>query len=201
MDNLQSKPTVEPGLHPVVAEKQNLRESGKEAGLVHAPIVSVAPQSEGGWSPDNPNRPKKVTKTIDNVIDWLHSFEERNFEFPFGDLEPGQGLFIAKEENRTVDSLIANVRKQVHKLNEMYSERETNDDGDGILDVVTIERKKRNEDGTIQLDNGVPRVGAASGHLPRMVRYRQFIVRSVVKGQEINDDKMEHDGVIVVRVY
>lgn len=184
------------GLHPVTVDKETLHESGKEAGLVNAPIVSVEPQNT------NPvqNKPRKH-KMVANTIDWLHGYEEQNFEFPYGDIKPGQGMFIALEEGKTIDTLLANIRKQVHKLNEMYSERETNEDGDNILDMVTIEKKKRNDDGTIQLDNGVPRVGANSGHMPRMVRYRQFVVSSVAKGEKVNNETMDSGGVIVTRVY
>lgn len=196
----QASPPAQPAkaLHPVTVEKQDLREHGKEAGLVNAPIVSVEGQSENTPATQ---KPKKEHKTISNAIDWLNDYEKENFEFPFGDIKPGEGMFIAKEDNRTVDGLLASVRKQVHRMNEMFAEKETNDDGDNILDMVTIERKKRNDDGTIQLDNGVPRVGATAGHLPRMVRYRQFVVRSVNKGEKIDNEKLSNDGVIVVRVY
>lgn len=196
-DQGQATSTVKPGMHPVVADKQDLHESGKEAGLVKAPIVSVNPQSEATPA----SKPtKKNFKLIDNAID--HLFDDTDaFEYKYGDLKPGQGVFIDKPEGATIDSLIANTRKTVRKLNERYSEKETNENGDNILDMVTIEIKKRNEDGTIQLDNGVPRVGASSGHLPRMVSYRKFVVRAITKGEKIGSGKMEHDGVLVVRVY
>lgn len=193
----QATSTVKTPMHPVVADKQDLRESGKEAGLVNAPIVSVNPQTEATPA-SNPS--KKSFKLVDSAIDSLIEDSDK-YEYDYKGLKPGQGVFISKPEGSTIDSLMANARKTVHNLNEQYSERETDKNGDTILDMVTIEIKKRNEDGTIQLDNGVPRVGANSGHIPRLVSYRKFIARPITKGEEIGFSKAEHDGVLIVRVY
>lgn len=181
-------------LHPMVAEAEPFRDSGKDVHQVNPPIVSVA-ASSGEKSSKSDNH-----VFVDNALD--HLFDDKLYpEGPFDNLKVGQGVFIPNEENQTTDKALAKTHKIILKLREQYSEIETNEDGDEILDQVIVSIRKRNDDGTIQLENDKPVVGANAQNMPRRIYYRNFIAKAVVKNDELSkNQKASGDGVFVIRV-
>lgn len=181
-------------IHPMVAEPEPFRDSGKDIHQVNPPIVSVAPNT-GNVQSKSDNH-VFVDNALDNLFD-----DTIHVKGPFNDLKIGQGVFVPNEQNQTTDKALSKTHKIISKLREQYSEIETNDDGDEILDQVIISTRKRNDDGTIQLENDKPVVGANSTNMPRRIYYRNFIAKAVTKDQELSDSqKASADGVFVIRV-
>lgn len=170
-------------------------------GLVHAPVVSMHPTSE--QQGDN----KKVTEDDYRIVDkaFIHiTADEKKadveFKYPFNELELEQGLFIPVPEGGTTDQLMSEMYKMVANYRKQFSDVERDENGDDVMVDQAINVKKRNEDGTVQLDGGVPRLGIKSGFVPKLIG-PNFIIKAIVKDDEIADgDKAEHDGVLVVRM-
>lgn len=179
------------------------QEGGKEMGLVHAPITSLHPTSEDQNKKADADKPKP--KMISNAnIQLNHYLPEAghvDFEYPFNELKVGDGFFI--ETETTTDALMAKLYKQVDQYRKQNSEIERDELGDDYMIDLAINRKKRNDDGTVQLDGGVPRLGIASGFAPKLVG-PSFVVKAVVKGDKIGsgDDGQEadSDGALVIRM-
>lgn len=197
------------GMHPSVGESQPYRDSGKEISKVNAPIVSIAPASadsaDGGAQHDDwteaPKQQMFKNIIVDGAADTFYKSAYKDTGYPFEDMEYGQGMFIATKPGKTTDALLARLNKQIYHLRQKYSEQDTDQNGDTILDQVAVEIKKRNEDGTIQLVNGEVNKGANFTHLERRTYWRNYVVKPVVKDQEIgNDTKAPHDGVLIIRV-
>jgi hypothetical protein len=178
-------------LHPVVADRNEFKNSGEDTSKVNAPIVSVAPAS-GETSKDSKHF------IVENVLDDLFD-EKLHNKTDFDKLEVGQGVFIPVEQNKTTDDLLANINRKIIMLREQYSEVERNIDGDEIHDQVIVLTRKRNPDGTIQLENDKPIVGANAEHMPRRIYYRNFVAKPIVKGDKLGDKEAEGDGVLVIR--
>lgn len=190
-DNTRTKEEL--NLHPKVVDKEVLRNSGKETGLVDPPIVSVAPASgKTGKSGDEPKILSDVSKLVGNPQDE---------DYEYSKLELEQGLFIPVEPNTTTDMLLAKINKSIHRAKIRYGVPEVDENGDEILDQVCVKVKKRNEDGTIQLNNNVPITGATFQQHTKYIYSRNFIAKPVMKDQEIGDGvKAESDGVVIIRV-
>lgn len=93
--------------------------------------------------------------------------------------------------------------KQVDQYRKQNSEVERDENGDDIMIDLAINQKKRNEDGTVQLDGGVPRLGIKSGFTPKLIG-PNFVVKTVIKGDKlaVGDDGQEadKDGALVIRM-
>ena len=98
---------------------------------------------------------------------------------------------------------MAKLYKQVDQYRKQNSEIERDENGDDMMIDLAINQKKRNEDGTVQLDGGVPRLGIKSGFTPKLVG-PTFIVKAVVKGDKIgagdNGQESDSDCAIVIRM-
>ena len=175
------------------------QEGGKEMGLVNAPVTSLHPTSEPQFDKEEGEADYEL---IDNANFKLNHYLPETgvteFDYPFEDLEVGQGLFIPSKT--TTDALMAKLYKQVDQYRKQNSEIERDEMGDDIMIDLAINRKKRNEDGTVQLDGGVPRLGIASGFTPKLVG-PSFVVKAVVKGDEIAEgNEADRDGALVIRM-
>lgn len=182
-------------LHP--NEQQN--EGGKEMGLIHAPVTSMHPTSASQTEDDEPE-----FRIIENANFKIQHFLPENghqeFKYPFEDLEPGQGMFIPVPKGKTTDALMNEMHRSVNQYRKQNSEVERDENGDDVMEDVAINVKKRNEDGTVQLDGGVPRLDIKSGFRPKLIG-PGFTVKAVVKGDEIGEgEEADTDGVLVVRL-
>lgn len=110
-------------------------------------------------------------------------------------------MFIPVPKSRTTDQLMLEMYKSVDQYRKQNSEVERDENGDDIMEDVAINTKKRNSDGTVQLDDGIPRLGISSGFRPKLLG-PNFVVKAVVKGDSLADggDKANADGVLVVRM-
>jgi hypothetical protein len=177
------------------------QEGGKEMGLVHAPVTSMHPTSSSQTNEDEPE-----FRMIDNanfkVNHFIHESGHVDFKYPFEDMEPGQGMFIPVGKNKTTDGLMSEMYKAVDQYRKQNSEIERDENGDDVMEDVAINVKKRNEDGTVQLDGGVPRLDIKSGFRPKLIG-PNFTVKAIVKGDKLGEDDSEEadtDGVLVVRM-
>lgn len=182
-------------LHPVVVDNDILRNSGKNSGLVHAPVISIAPSS-GNPAKSVKNEPKILTD-----VSALMG-EDEDDEYPYDKLELDQAFFVPTQPNSTTDTLLAKIHKSVNMAKKRYGEIEVNEEGDEIWDMICIRTKKRNDDGTIQLHgDNTPNLGANFDQQPRYIYTRNYIAKPVIKGQKIGDGvEAESDGVVVIRV-
>lgn len=184
-------------LHP----NENRNEGGKEMGLVKPPITSLHPTSSSQTEDDEPE-----FRMIDNanfkIQHYMHSAAHTEFRYPLEDMEPGQGMFIPLAKGKTTDSLMSEMHRIVDAYRKQNSEVEKDENGDDVMEDVAINVKKRNDDGTVQLDGGVPRLTVRSGFRPKLIG-PSFTVKAVVKGDKLaNDDSEEADtdGVLIVRM-
>lgn len=178
-------------VHGVLHPNEDKQEGGKEMGLVHAPIVSLNPTSE------QPKKDIPEPTMIDNARFNVVS-DHVNIDYSFADLIVGQGMFIPVET--TTDALMSKVYKAVDQYRKQASEVARDENGDDIMVDEAINQKKRNEDGTVQLDNGVPRLGIKSGFVPKLIG-PNFAVKAVVKGDKLSEDiEAEGDGALVIRM-
>lgn len=178
---------------------QPFRDSGRNDGLVNAPIQSIHPTSQKQGGDVDAWGEKKNFKIIDNVNLALGK-DEQKFAYPFVDLEIGQGIFIPVEQNGTTDQLVAAVHRQVDAFRKYASSVEHDENGDEVMERVIIKEKKRNDDGTIQLSGNEIRTGANQTSREKLIG-PNFAVKAVVKGDAIAEgNEAEGDGVLVVRM-
>lgn len=209
-DNPGIKPNAQPPApphgNPDAVEHAQLKqadkqEGGKDMGLLKAPIVSMHPTSE----PQGEQKAKiGEHRIIENanvrLNHYLHDSAHAQLNYPFEKLDIRQGMFIPVEENSSTDALMSKIYKQVAQFRKQNSEVERDEDGDDVMEDVTINKKKRNEDGTVQLDGDTPRLTVKSGFRPKLVG-PNFIVKAVVKGDEVGEnDKADSDGALVIRL-
>jgi hypothetical protein len=172
-------------------------EGGKEMGLVKAPTVSLNPTSAKQVDAKK-IKPVFIDAANFKLNHYLPEAGHVAFDYPFTDLKVGQGFFMAVET--TTDALVSKLYKQVDQYRKQNSEVERDENGDDVMEDVAINQKKRNEDGTVQLDGGVPRLGIKSGFRPKLIG-PNFVVKAVVKGDTIAEGKeAESDGVLVIRM-
>lgn len=177
------------------------QEGGKDMSQLDAPIVSMHPTSE----PQGDQKAKLGEhRMIDNanfkLNHYLPEIGHVEFNYPFEDLELNQGMFIPVEENSTTDALMTKLHKQVDQYRKQNSEVERDEDGDDVMEDVAINKKKRNDDGTIQLDGDKPRLGIKSGFRPKLIG-PNFVVKAVVKGDKIGENnEADGDGALVIRL-
>lgn len=158
--------------------------------------MSVAPASGdtelGGWG-----KPEyKIFKDVSKLIG-----DDEDDEYPFDELKLEQGFFIPTQPNSTTDVLLAHMQERIERIKKRYGSIETDEHGDDVWESVLIRNKKRNDDGTVQLQHGKPITGANQTNRPKYIYTRNFVVKPVVKGQELGDKvKADADGVMVIRV-
>lgn len=178
---------------------QDQKQGGKDMGLVKPPIVSMhlTSQAQG-----EANAKAGEHTVIDNANFRLgvDTSQDIQFKYPFEDLKPSQGMFIPVEENSTTDALMSKLFKQVAQYRKQASEVERDEDGDDVMEDVAINKKKRNDDGTVQLDGDTPRLGIKSGFRPKLLG-PAFTVKAVVKGDQLSkNNKADSDGALVIRM-
>ena len=181
--------------HAEILSAEALKNSGKDDNILHAGLKSVAPASgkKANWSKDEDY---KILSDVSLLFE-----DDGDEKYPFGELEIDQGFFVAVKPNETTDQVLAKMHKSVEAAKKRYGEPEVNEDGDRILEVVTIETRKRNEDGTVRLNGNQPILGADFHQRPKYVYTRNFVVKAVIADQEIGENvKAEGDGVVVIRV-
>jgi hypothetical protein len=174
--------------------------SGKDMGLVKPPIVSMH-RTSGEQSEDTE---AKEFKIIDNanfkLNHHIHKDGHYKFNYPFEDLIVGQGISIPIPKNSTTDKFMIHMHKQINQYVKQNSEVERDEDGDDVMEDVAINKKKRNGDGTIQLDGDTPRLGIKSGFRPKLIG-PTFTVKAVVKGDELAEGtEADKDGVLIIRM-
>jgi hypothetical protein len=126
--------------------------------------------------------PKKEFKVIDKVDYRLTKVE---FAYPFYDLAVGQGFFVPLEYPNTMDTLVYSVHRQVMQYKLANSEVELNEDGDEVLENVTVLTKARNPDGSFKLGpDGQPKIGGGSVTRHKLIG-PSFMVKAVRKGDRI----------------
>lgn len=198
VDKNAEKGSSQGGFHPAVGGGGNPNEGhGKNVGLVKAPIVSM--NATSGLSGK-----KKTDYQIFNKIDIDDSKDDAPNEFPFDDLNAaGDGFFVPATDAESTDSIVEKMHRAVDGMRKRYAEVERTADGDRILDMVCIEERKKNDDGTIQLEaDGKPIVGANFQQHPKLIYSRNYVVRAVAKDDEYSEgNKVPGDGVLVIRVY
>lgn len=178
---------------------------GRDESQVHAPTVSLNPtsQPQGDGAEDEEEAEYDI---IDGASLKLYSStvpEQAwvDFKYPFDELEFGQGMFIPVPKGGTTDGLMNKIHKMVDQYRKQNSEVEKDEDGDDVMEDVAINKKMRNDDGTVMLDGDKPRLGIKSGFRPKLIG-PNFAVKAVVKGDIISDDDYEadNDGVLVIRL-
>lgn len=187
--------------HTMVAENQPFKGSGKDKSIMGAPIVSMSPTSKQPVGTPEASKPKIIDKVSDELIN-LNSFKEEDEDYPFSQLEVGQAFFVSAKNEVTTDALVEKMNARVYYTKQKYGEIEKNENGDEIWEQVTVKTRKRNDDGTIQLEpDGKPTVGAHFTHVAKMAYARNFIVRPVAKDMEISKGQnATEDGVMIIRV-
>lgn len=197
-----TEPTFDPdesrkSKNTFISDAEPFKDSGREVGLVKAPIVSLHPSS--GETGDVPDK----FEVFDNANRHLnHVGPKTDFTYPFLDMNIGQGFFVPVKHGGTVDSLIRHLHSSINHFQKQTSVEEKDENGDDVMESVTTLPKKRNQDGTIQLNgNGDPIVGANHTNRPKLIHMAQFIVKSAVKDDELADGrKADSDGALVIRV-
>lgn len=189
-----------------VKSGDNNKNTGKETGLIHAPEVSLEPTSQDSADKNNSNwrSQEKKFMIIDDANKASTDPDKPDVayykQYPFLDLELDQGVFIPNRPGLTTDDLMAQLHRDIYRTREFLAEVERDENGDEILECLCVLPKKRNEDGTVQLEGGKPIVGANFVQRPKLVTSRHFTVRSVVKDYDLGGGKKApEDGVLVIR--
>lgn len=177
------------------------QEGGKDMSQLDAPIVSMHPTSEHqGEQKAKIGEHRIIDNANFKLNHYLPEIGHMEFNYPFEDLKLNQGMFIPVEENSTTDALMTKLYKQVDQYRKQASEIDRDENGDDIMIDLAINQKKRNEDGTVQLDGDKPRLGIKSGFVPKLVG-PNFVVKAVVKGDKIGEnDRADGDGALVIRL-
>lgn len=181
--------------HAQILSSEALKHSGKDDNQLHPGIKSVAPASgeKVDWPED------KKFKMLNDVSMLLG--DDGDEDYPYEKLKLEQAFFVAVKPNQTTDQVLADILKSIDAAKKRYGEPEVNEDGDRILEVLTIETRKRNEDGTVRLNGDRPIVGADFHQRPKYIYTRNFIAKPVIAGQKLAEGvEAEGDGVVVIRV-
>jgi hypothetical protein len=163
------------------------------------------PATKSAFDPIEPAKPdvvetppKKEFKKFDKVD---YRLVKTEFLYPFEELEVGQAFFVPLEAPNTMDTLVFGVHRQVMQYKLVNSEIELNEDGDEVLENVTIRSRLRNTDGSFKLGpDGLPKISASSISRHKLIG-PSFMVKPVLKDDQIAEEtKAEADGVLVIRV-
>lgn len=186
--------------HAAIGEVKK-QAGGKDMSQIDAPIVSMHPTSEPQGDQKAKIGEHRMIKNANFKLNhYLPEIGHVEFNYPFEDLELNQGMFVPVEENSTTDALMSKLYKQVDQYRKQASEIDRDENGDDIMIDLAINQKKRNEDGTVQLDGDKPRLGIKSGFTPKLVG-PTFIVKAVVKGDQLaKNNEADGDGALVIRM-
>lgn len=181
--------------HAEILSAEAIKHSGKDDNQLHPGIKSVAPAS--GKKVSWPDEQKyKILPDVSALIG-----DDDDEEYPFEKLKLEQAFFVPTKPNETTDQLLAQMQHKIEAAKKKYGEIEVNEEGDKIMEVLTIETRKRNDDGTVRLNGDKPIVGANFHQRYKYIYTRNFIVKPVYGGQELADGvEAEGDGVVVIRV-
>lgn len=206
-DNRNNNPRV--AQHQALDDPDTRKQSGKDIGLVDAPLVSINPTSGNQKLTGDGKQPKDY-KIFDHANQRLNnpaaSTYVSEFRYPFDKLEIDQGFFVPVTEGTTTDKLMDQVHDQINIYREQTAECEKDKEGNDVWESVVIQTKKRTDDGVIQLDSfNKPIVGANQTNRPKLIYAANFIARPVVKGDNMLDEGKgeeiaDSDGVLVIRV-
>lgn len=178
------------------------QEGGKDQSTPFAPTVSMHPTSQPQGDADQPDKPdyrivEKASFRLNSSTVPEQMWKES--DYPFHELEIGQGMFCPVVRGETTDKLMSKLHKQVDEYRKQNSEVEKDENGDDVMEDVAINVKQRNDDGTIMLDGDTPRLGIKSGFRPKLIG-PNFAVKAVVKGDKISEnDEADNDGALVIR--
>jgi len=123
----KGKPSDNPNAvpHKALEQGNKHKNSGKDIGLVNAPIVSLNPTS--GEEGDGE---KKDYKIFDNPNRYLNfKGEPQEFKYPFEKMDVDQGIFIPVEKGDTTDNLVASLHKDIDAFRKQTSEIEKDENG------------------------------------------------------------------------
>ncbi len=155
------------------------------------------------WKADAvpPPAPKVEKAKVTLVNDAFHVRNDDE-HYPFTEMKPGQGFFVPNEPNQTTAQNAAKVHSHIVAVNDLYSEVETDENGDEVWEEVYVRTAKRNADGTVALDaGGRPIVGHDPISRPNLVYSRHYILRQIAKDDMIAGKKADADGVLVARLF
>lgn len=192
--------------HQVVRSADKKKATGKEMGLPFPPEVSLNPMSSEQAEDKSSNPSFKDQKNLIIKKASLHNLvtddnKGKGSPFPFLDLEIDQGVFIPATDKLSTDELMEKTYRDIANVRKYYGYVERDENGDEILEMLCIKERKRNDDGTIQLQNGQPLVGANFTQSPKLTSSHSFIVRAIVKDDDLGDNqKAPSDGVMIIRV-
>lgn len=174
---------------------------GRDESQVAAPTVSLYPTSQPqGESEAEIGEHRIIDKVNMGSFSSVPKEMQQIIGYPLQDLEFGQGMFIPVEKGSTTDKLMSKLHKQVDQFRKQNSEVERDEDGDDVMEDVAINKKQRNDDGTVKLDGDVPRLGIKSGFRPKLIG-PNFVVKAVVKGDKLSEnEEAEADGALVIRL-
>jgi len=186
---------IPPNDKPIVNEWDEKKPVAKEE--VKPVAEPTAEELEDKQKADREEARKKF-KIIDNA---KYELASDYFEYPFEELEVGQGFFVPLESNVTMDKLVHSTNKQANMFSVQNSNIERNEEGDEILENLTVRARLRNPDGSFQVDSGgQPKLTSTALTRPKLIGPR-FMVRAVNKDDEVSENnKAEADGVLVIRV-
>lgn len=178
-------------------------EGGKDEGQVAAPTVSLYPTSQPQGDAVAEIGEHRIFDKASLKLNstTIHEQAWQNLNYPFEEMEVGQGMFIPVEQGSTTDKIMAKVHKQVDQFRKQNSETEKDEMGDEVMENIAVNQKMRNEDGTVKLDGDKPRLTIGkSGFFPKLLG-PTFAVKAVVKGDEIGEDEeADADGALVIRL-
>jgi len=183
------------------------QEGGRDEGLVNPPTVSLHPTSQPQGDAEAEIGEHRMIDEVNfgMFTTSVPTATQMDLNYPFEDMDIGQGMFVPVEQGSTTDKLMAKLYKQVDQFKKQYSEQEVDENGDTVMEDVAINIKLRNDDGTVKLDGDVPRLGIKSGFRPKLIG-PNFAVKAVVKGDKIgwkgedNYEEAEADGALVIRL-
>jgi len=189
--------------HAMIGEAGGGKQSGgRDESQVSAPTVSMHPTSQPQGDADAEIGEHRMidyaSMRLNSTTVPDHGWVDLNY--PFEEMDLGQGMFIPVEKGGTTDKLMEKVYKQVDQYRKQNSEVEKDENGDDIMEDVAINVKLRNEDGTVKLDGDKPRLGIKSGFRPKLIG-PNFAIKAVVKGDKIGEnDEADADGALVIRL-
>lgn len=174
---------------------------GRDESQVAAPTVSLYPSSQPqGESDAEVGEHRIIDKVNMGNFSSVPKDMQQQIYYPFQDMEFGQGMFIPVEKGGTIDKLMSKIHKQVDQFRKQNSEVERDEDGDDVMEDVAINKKQRNDDGTVKLDGDVPRLGIKSCFRPKLLG-PNFAVKAVVKGDKLSEsEEADADGALVIRL-
>lgn len=145
--------------------------------------------------------PKVTYDVVSNINKELYDAEYK-LDYPFNNLEVGQGFFVPNKPAETTIKNLERMHAAVVLANEFYSEAEVDEAGDEVWETVFVKSRQRNVDGTFKLTGDGKYIESADQiNRPRLIYFRHYMAYAIIKDYEMADgNKAKEDGVLVVRV-